>query len=83
MLYATRSRSACGDRASRGCGNGHCFSFPPISRDPNDDKFLATALAAHADFLVTEDNDLLVLGDYQGVRIVDARTFLSLLADDR
>lgn len=56
-------------------------SIPSISRDPNDDKFLATALAAHADYLVTEDNDLLVLGEYEGVRIVDARTFLGLLED--
>src|SRR5688572_5740759 len=34
---------------------------PAVSRDPKDDKFLATAVAARADYVVTEDNDLLVL----------------------
>src|SRR5258705_155732 len=33
--------------------------IPPTSRDPKDDKYLATAQAADADYLVTEDNDLL------------------------
>jgi predicted nucleic acid-binding protein len=50
-----------------------------VSRDPKDDVFLATAKAGHATYLVTEDNDLLVLGSYEGTRIVDAATFLRLL----
>lgn len=53
--------------------------IPPVSRDPQDDKFLATAEAAGADYLVSEDQDLLVLGDYRSIRIVDAATFLGLL----
>jgi len=44
-----------------------------------DDIFLVAAAAAHADYLVSEDNDLLVLGEYAGVRIVDAATFLAIL----
>ena len=54
-------------------------SIPAISRDPKDDKVLATALAAEADYLVSEDQDLLVLGTYEGTRIVDAATFLTYL----
>ncbi|HEX5415280.1 MAG TPA: putative toxin-antitoxin system toxin component, PIN family [Chloroflexota bacterium] len=50
----------------------------PVSRDPKDDKFLATALAAAADYLVSEDADLLVLCEYGGIPIVDARTFLNI-----
>jgi putative PIN family toxin of toxin-antitoxin system len=50
-----------------------------ISRDPKDDPFLATARAAGAAFLVTEDEDLLVLGTYNGTRIVNAETFLAIL----
>lgn len=50
-----------------------------VSRDPNDDVIIATAVAAKADYLVTGDNDLLVLGEYQGVRIVTPRQFLDLL----
>jgi len=52
---------------------------PAVSRDPKDDKFLAAAMAATADYLVSEDNDLLVLGAYEGIRIVDAATFLTIL----
>lgn len=51
----------------------------PVSRDPQDDKFLATAEAAGANYLVSEDKDLLVLGDYRGTRIVNAATFLGVL----
>jgi uncharacterized protein len=52
---------------------------PPVARDPKDDPYLATARAASAEFLVTEDQDLLVLGSYQGTRIVDSATFLAIL----
>jgi uncharacterized protein len=52
---------------------------PSVSRDPNDDKFLATAVTGGADYLVSEDEDLLVLGSHEGVRIVDALTFLRIL----
>jgi len=55
--------------------------IPPVCRDPADDKFLATAEAAQADYLVTEDQDLLVLEEYHGTAIVDAATFLQILAD--
>ena len=55
---------------------------PAVSRDSKDDKFLATAAAAQADFLVTEDNDLLVLDTYQGCRIVTAGRFLATLEHD-
>ena len=51
----------------------------PVSRDVKDDKFLATAHAAKADYLVTEDQDLLVLEEYQGVKIITAERFLEIL----
>ncbi len=50
---------------------------PLVSRDLKDNKFLATAEAAGADYLVTEDQDLLVLKEYQGVKIVTMVTFLA------
>ena len=53
--------------------------IPAVARDPNDDKILATARVGGADYLVSEDLDLLVLGEYQGTRIVSAATFLGLL----
>jgi uncharacterized protein len=53
----------------------------PTSRDPDDDRILACALTAHADYLVTGDDDLLVLERYAGIRILAPRDFESLLAD--
>ena len=52
--------------------------IPSVSRDPEDNKLLATAQAASADYLVAEDQDLLVLKEYQGVRIVTAAEFIRL-----
>lgn len=41
-----------------------------LSRDPDDHLFVATALAAGAKFLVTQDRDLLVLEKPFGIAIV-------------
>ena len=57
--------------------------IPQISRDPKDDKFLATAVAGEADYVVSEDRDLLDLGEYQGIKIVDVGTFLKILNKDK
>jgi putative PIN family toxin of toxin-antitoxin system len=51
------------------------------SRDPKDDILLATALEAQAQYLVSEDNDLLVLDSYQGTRIINALDFLRVLQE--
>jgi putative PIN family toxin of toxin-antitoxin system len=47
--------------------------------DGDDDKYLAAALEGRASCIVTGDRHLLVLDEYQGVRIVSPRTFLDLL----
>lgn len=39
-------------------------------RDPNDDMFLECAVRANADLLIAGDKDLLVLGSYEGTRIL-------------
>ena len=54
-------------------------AIEPICRDPDDDHVLAAALAAKADAIVTGDADLLVLGAYQGIRILSVRVFLEEL----
>jgi putative PIN family toxin of toxin-antitoxin system len=48
----------------------------PICRDPDDDLVLATAMAAQARFLVTGDDDLLVLRTHEGIPILSPRQFL-------
>ncbi|MFN8637377.1 MAG: putative toxin-antitoxin system toxin component, PIN family [Chloroflexota bacterium] len=48
-----------------------------------DDLILATAVSAGADYLVTGDQDLLRLGEYEGVRIISPRAFLDVLEQAR
>lgn len=55
------------------------LSVPDISRDSKDNKFLATAKAAHADYLVSADKDLLDLTEYEGIKIINAEAFLKIL----
>lgn len=52
----------------------------PVSRDPDDDVVLATALAARATLIVSGDQDLLVLGSFADVRILNAAEALRLLS---
>lgn len=51
-----------------------------VATHPEDDLILATALAAHAAYLVTGDAQLQRLGAYQGVTILSPRAFLERLA---
>jgi uncharacterized protein len=50
-----------------------------VSRDKDDDVILACAVAAKAEYLVSGDKDLLVLGRYEDVAIVTVATFLEML----
>jgi len=52
----------------------------PVCRDPDDDEVLALAAAASADLIVSGDNDLLVLEQFEGVPIVNAAQALQRLA---
>ena len=54
-------------------------SVEAVARDPKDDIFLACAKAAQAHYLVSEDNDLLVLNTYGSTSIVNALRFLEIL----
>ncbi len=48
----------------------------PVCRDPDDDLVLATAIEAKAEMIVTGDEDLLILRQYAGIRILSPRQFL-------
>ena len=51
-----------------------------VCRDADDDVVLATAQAAKADIIVTGDDDLLVLKEFHGIRILSPRQFIELLS---
>lgn len=46
-----------------------------IKADPSDNKFLEVAIKAAADFIVSGDNHLLCLDNFQGVKIVTPKDF--------
>ena len=46
------------------------------SRDPDDDKFINCAKSAEADYVITGDNDLLVVEIVDGIRIITVSDFL-------
>ena len=48
-----------------------------VSRDPDDDVILGTAIAGAADCLITGDGDLLDIEEFEGVRILSPRDFWS------
>jgi uncharacterized protein len=47
-----------------------------ISRDPNDDYVIATAVAAGASYVVTRDKDLLTLKTYEDVQMISPEEFI-------
>ena len=51
-----------------------------IASHPEDDRVLATALSADADYLVTGDRALQVLGRHAGIQIASARDFVEVIA---
>lgn len=53
--------------------------LPGVTRDPKDDPVVACAQEGKADCIVSGDQDLLVLGEYEGIRVVTPRQFVELL----
>ena len=51
-----------------------------VTRDPKDDAVVACAKEGEADYIVSGDQDLLVLGEYEGIRVITPRQFVEILA---
>jgi putative PIN family toxin of toxin-antitoxin system len=47
-----------------------------IEEDPDDNRILECAVAAGSDYIVSGDNDLLRLGSYDSIRILNVSDFL-------
>lgn len=58
------------------------FINVPKLRDTKDNKIIATALTAKAEILITGDQDLLVLNEYEGILIQNPTDFLNIYFPD-
>jgi putative PIN family toxin of toxin-antitoxin system len=54
-----------------------------VEEDPDDDMFLACALAAHAEAIISGDRHLLGLGEFQGIPILGPAAFVDQMGDER
>jgi putative PIN family toxin of toxin-antitoxin system len=52
-----------------------------IVRDPHDDMIIATALQAHASHIITRDDDLRSLGQYEAITMLTPEAFMGLLRE--
>jgi putative PIN family toxin of toxin-antitoxin system len=50
-----------------------------VCRDPDDIRILGLAVVSDADYIVTGDKDLLVLESFQGIPILNPRSFSDIL----
>lgn len=52
---------------------------PPVSPDPGDDKFIACAMAAKADFLVTGNKKHFPESEFKGTKVVGSAELLEFI----
>lgn len=48
----------------------------PVSKDPNDDMFIACALGAKCKIIISGDSDLLEVSGYAGINIIKPKAFV-------
>lgn len=54
-----------------------------VCRDPKDNKFFECAVAASADYIVSEERDILDVEEFEGVRTINAADFVKILREVR
>ena len=54
-------------------------SIEVVHSDANDNMVVACAVKAQADYIVTRDNDLLILGNYENIEVVTPENFMGIL----
>ncbi|MCL2293836.1 MAG: putative toxin-antitoxin system toxin component, PIN family [Spirochaetes bacterium] len=61
----------------------HNDTIENISRDLDDNKILKCGLEANVDFIITGDNDLLILEYYKAIKIVNPKEYLEITDEFR
>ena len=74
-----RYRRQVDDLLERGTEVPAAGGLSVVAEDPEDDKFLECARLAQADYLVTSDDHLLRLKQFEGTKIVKPTEFRELL----
>lgn len=54
------------------------IQFIDVYRDKKDNKFIELAICSVADYILTGDEDLLILNPYHGISIIRPRQFLEI-----
>lgn len=49
----------------------------PVSRDPDDDKFIALCIATNCNIIVSGDSDLLDISGYGGIQVLKPTDFIN------
>ncbi len=75
----TQMRSFVGELAHYAIRTPGRLTLTVIADDPPDNRYLECAVEGEANFLVSGDQLLLNLGEYQGVKILTPRAFLNVL----
>ena len=58
---------------------GQCPPLPQrVCTDPDDDKFLACALASNAEYVISGDKALRRVSGYEGIAVVSPRQFVDM-----
>ena len=57
----------------------HNNEIESICRDADDNKILKCGLEGKVDFIITGDNDLLILKEYNNIKIKNAKNYLDLI----
>ncbi|MEK6894432.1 MAG: putative toxin-antitoxin system toxin component, PIN family [Nanoarchaeota archaeon] len=52
--------------------------FEAVKVDPDDNKFIDIAVEGNAEYIVTQDKDLLDIKEFQGIKIVKPQEFLRI-----
>ena len=56
------------------------INFNAVKADPDDDKFVNVAVEGNANYIVSQDRDLLDLKEFQGIKIIHPEEFLKILS---
>ncbi len=56
------------------------IDFNAVKADPDDNKFVNVAVEGNADYIVSQDRDLLDIKEFQSINIVHPEDFLKILS---